>query len=196
MSEENLIIDENQETLENTVVAETEESETAEETGTSVHANVRNNQIIDFNSKYLDEDILRVETSEEIYAVWCADKKRVIYKEGEIIINPDYEAEKQAELIEQFNKEFFNTSLGYIRRKVTMKDGSSKDFLTDIVPLLQVGVQIITYSLNGAELTQNTGVTVTEQFITECKQQLFNDFYGISDGQSPVSECETDENEV
>lgn len=196
MSEENLIIDENQETLENTVVAETEESETAEETGTSVHANVRNNQIIDFNSKYLDEDILRVETSEEIYAVWCADKKRVIYKEGEIIINPDYEAEKQAELIEQFNKEFFNTSLGYVRRSVMMKDGSSKDFLTDIVPLLQVGVQIITYSLNGTELTQNTGVTVTEQFITECKQQLFNDFYGISDGQSPVSECETDENEV
>lgn len=196
MSEENLIIDENQETLENTVVAETEESETAEETGTSVHANVRNNQIIDFNSKYLDEDILRVETSEEIYAVWCSDKKRVIYKEGEIIINPDYEAEKQAELIEQFNKEFFNTSLGYVRRSVMMKDGSSKDFLTDIVPLLQVGVQIITYSLNGTELTQNTGVTVTEQFITECKQQLFNDFYGISDGQSPVSECETDENEV
>lgn len=202
MSEENLITDENQETLENTVGAETEETETAEktenaeETGTSVHANVRNNQIIDFNSKYLDEDILRVETSEEIYAVWCSDKKRVIYKEGEIIINPDYEAEKQAELIEQFNKEFFNTSLGYIRRSVMMKDGSSKDFLTDIVPLLQVGVQIITYSLNGTELTQNTGVTVTEQFITECKQQLFNDFYGISDGQSLVSECEADENEV
>ena len=188
MSEENLITDENQETLENTVGAETEETETAEktenaeETGTSVHANVRNNQIIDFNSKYLDEDILRVETSEEIYVAWCADKKRVIYKEGEIIINPDYEAEKQAELIEQFNKEFFNTSLGYIRRKVTMKDGSSKDFLTDIVPLLQAGVQIITYSLNGTELTQNTGVTVTEQFITECKQQLFSDFYGISVG--------------
>lgn len=202
MSEENLITDENQETLENTVGAETEETETAEktenaeETGTSVHANVRNNQIIDFNSKYLDEDILRVETSEELYETWLLDRKKVIYKEGEIIINPDYETEKQVELIEQFNKEFFNTSLGYIRRSVMMKDGSSKDFLTDIVPLLQAGVQIITYSLNGTELTQNTGVTVTEQFITECKQQLFSDFYGISDGQSLVSECEADENEV
>mgnify|MGYP004664302943 CR=1 FL=1 len=196
MSEENLITDENKESLENTVGAETEETETAEETGTSVHANVRNNQILDFNSKYLDEDILRVETSEELYQAWLLDRKKVIYKEGEIILNPNYEAEKQAELIEQFNKEFFNTSLGYVRRKVTMKDGSSKDFLTDIVPLLQAGVQIITYSLNGTELTQNTGVTVTEQFITECKQQLFNDFYGISDGQSPVSECEADENEV
>lgn len=178
MSEKNLITDENKEALEDTVGSEMEETETAEETGIGIHANVRNNQIIDFNSKYLDEDILRVETSEEIYAAWCLDKKKVVYKEGEIIINPDYEAEKQAELIEQFKKEFFNTSLGYVRRKVTMKDGTTKDFLTDIVPLLQVGVQIITYSLNGTELTQNTGVTVTEQFINECKQQLFSDFYG------------------
>ena len=88
--------------------------------------------------------------------------------------------EKQQQEIEQFNNEFFNTSLGYVRRKVKMKDGAFKDFLTDIVPLLQVGVQIITYTLNGTELTQNTGVTVTEQFINECKQQLFADFYGIS----------------
>lgn len=100
---------------------------------------------------------------------------------GEIAEKTEEELKQEAAATraEQFSKEFFNTSLGYIHRKVTMKDGSSKDFLTDIVPLLQVGVQIITYSLNGTELTQNTGVTVTEQFITECKQQLFNDFYGV-----------------
>lgn len=178
MSEENLIIEENQKTLENTIGSETEKTEAAEGKGKGIHANVRNNEIIDFNSKYLDEDILRVETSEEIYEAWCEDKKKVVYKESEIIINPDYETEKQTELIEQFNKEFFYTTLGYVRRKVTMKDGTTKDFLTDIVPLLQVGVQIITYTLNGTELTQNTGVTVTEQFINECKQQVFNDFYG------------------
>lgn len=153
-----------------------------------MHANVRNNKIIDFNSIYLDDDILQVETTEEVYNAWLEDKKKVIYQNGEMILNPNYETEKQAELLEQFNKEFFNTSLGYIRRKVTMKDGTFKDFLTDIVPLLQVGVQIITYSLNGTELTQNTGVAVTEQFINECKQQVFNDFYGISDGQSPENE--------
>lgn len=153
-----------------------------------MHANVRNNEIIDFNSIYLDDDILQVETPEELYNAWLEDRKKVICQSGEVILNPNYETEKQAELLEQFNKEFFNTSLGYIRRKVTMKDGSSKDFLTDIVPLLQVGVQIITYSLNGTELTQNTGVTVTENFINECKQQLFADFYGISDGQNPENE--------
>ena len=66
-------------------------------------------------------------------------------------------AEKQRE---QFAKDFFNTSLGYVRRKVHMKDGSIKDFLTDILPLLQVNVPIITYSIDG---TQNVGVMVTER---------------------------------
>lgn len=86
--------------------------------------------------------------------------------------------EKQTENLKQFNTEFFNTSLGYIRRKVTMKDGTTKDFLSDIVPLLQTGVKIITYSILNGEITQNTNVTVTEEFISECKQQVLKDFYG------------------
>ena len=85
-------------------------------------------------------------------------------------------AEKQQE---QFAKDFFNTSLGYVRRKVHMKDGSIKDFLTDILPLLQENVPIITYNLDG---TQNVGIMVTEQFIQECKQQLMIDFYGALQG--------------
>ena len=81
-------------------------------------------------------------------------------------------AQKQQE---KFAKDFFNTSLGYVSRKVHMKDGTIKDFLSDILPLLQVGVPIITYNIDG---TQNVGVEVTEQFIEECKQQVLIDFYG------------------
>lgn len=81
-------------------------------------------------------------------------------------------AQKQQE---QFARDFFNTSLGYVSRKVHMKDGSVKDFLSDILPLLQVDVPIITYNLDG---TQNVGVLVTAQFIEECKQQVLLDFYG------------------
>lgn len=84
------------------------------------------------------------------------------------------EEEKQAEEDAEFNKQFFNTSLGYVRRSVTMKDGSKKDFLTDILPLLQVGVPVLTYT---RELEQSK-VLVTEKFINECKQQLLTDFYG------------------
>lgn len=87
-------------------------------------------------------------------------------------LTPEEVAQKQEE---EFKKDFFNTSLGYVRRKVHMKDGSVKDFLSDILPLLQVDVPIITYNTDG---TQNVGVSVTEQFIEECKQQVLIDFYG------------------
>ena len=87
-------------------------------------------------------------------------------------------AQKQQE---QFSKEFFNTSLGYVSRKVHMKDGSIRDFLTNILPLLQVDVPIITYNLDG---TQNVGVLVTQQFIDECKQQVLLDFYGALKNES------------
>ena len=76
---------------------------------------------------------------------------------------------------EEFQREFFQTSLGYVRRKVSMQTGEIKDFLTDIVPRLRTGVPIITYNIDG---TQNTNVIVTEQFINECDNQLLQDFYG------------------
>lgn len=58
-------------------------------------ANIRNNEIIDFNSKYLDEDITRVEVSEEIYNAYLEDRNKVICKEGQVVINPNYEQEQE-----------------------------------------------------------------------------------------------------
>lgn len=60
-------------------------------------ANIRNNEIIDFNSQYLDEDIIRVVTTEDIYLMYQQDKNKVIYKDGEIILNPNYEEQKKEE---------------------------------------------------------------------------------------------------
>ena len=57
------------------------------------HANIRNNQIIDFNSFYLDEDITRVEVSEEVYNAYLEDKDKVVYQDGKVLINPNYEEE-------------------------------------------------------------------------------------------------------
>jgi len=76
---------------------------------------------------------------------------------------------------EQRAKEFFNTSLGYIKRKVSMLTGETRDFLFDIKPTLAVGVPIITYNLDG---TQNTNVLVTKEFLDECDKQIYKDFYG------------------
>lgn len=75
---------------------------------------------------------------------------------------------------EQFLKEFFNTSLGYVRRKVSMQTGETKDFLADILPILQVGIPILTYTEDG----EQNKVLVTEEFLDECKQQVIKDFYG------------------
>lgn len=89
------------------------------------------------------------------------------------------EAEERIRQEEQqeFNRKFFNTSLGYVSRDVHMLNGDVKDFLTDILPLLQEGVEIYTYTAN----KEQRKVAVTEQFIGECKQQLLADFYGNQD---------------
>ena len=103
------------------------------------------------------------------------DELYYIFQNGQLIVNPNYEEDKKAKEEALFNAEFFNTSLGYVRRKVTMKDGTTRDFLADILALLQPGVQILTYT---KDLKQRQ-VSVTEQFINECKQQMLVDFYGV-----------------
>ena len=90
----------------------------------------------------------------------------------------------------QFEKEFFNTDLGWIRRKVTMKDGSIKDFLADLLLSIKAGielgqnVEIITYktpdftkefSLEYLESLQEIK-SATPDFITECLLQTVQDF--------------------
>ena len=87
-----------------------------------------------------------------------------------------------------FKREFFQTSLGWIRRKVTMADGSHKDFLSDLLPAITAavqsgqGVNIIAYSEPDytQEVTDWTEyqsiVQPTAQFIQECLLQLGNDF--------------------
>lgn len=93
----------------------------------------------------------------------------------------------------EFLKEFFLTSLGYIRRSVTMADGGKKDFLSDLLPIISMGVQggqnvkIIAYNLPDftSDITDWTQYqhyeTVTPQFIQECFLQLSNDFIPISE---------------
>ncbi len=89
---------------------------------------------------------------------------------------------------EQFNKDFFKTSLGYVRRKVSMATGETKDFLSDLLPTISMGVQmgqpvqIITYKEPDFTTDEVDWVslqeikTVTAEFVQECFLQLSNDF--------------------
>ena len=127
-----------------------------------------------------------IEISEDIYN----NSDMYIWQDGELVVNPNYEAEQAAKRSQEFNKQFFNTSLGYIRRKVTMANGEIKDFLTDLLPSIAMGVQfqkpvtVITYKEPDftEEITDWTKYQeikqVTSQFIDECFEQLNNDFVG------------------
>ena len=75
---------------------------------------------------------------------------------------------------EEFEYDFFHTSLGYIKRDANMRNGETKDFLTVILPRLKIGSLITTYNQDGSE---NTNVAVTEEFLNECDKQLIKDFY-------------------
>lgn len=115
--------------------------------------------------------------------------------DGEVIDNTEEYEKEQIKLKEaQFNKDFFNTSLGYIRRKVSMATGETKDFLSDLLPIISMGVNmgqevtIIAYSKPDftKELTKEyleslqTVQNVTVQFVQECFLQLSNDFVPMS----------------
>ncbi len=115
-----------------------------------------------------------------------------VVTEKRLIINPNYEDEQAAKREADFNKAFFNTSLGYIRRSVTMADGSKKDFLSDLLLSIKAGleqglnVKILAYDKPpfDEDVTDWTEYqkqeVVTPQFIQECLLQLSADFGAIN----------------
>lgn len=111
---------------------------------------------------------------EETETALFALEENEILVDGEPQVDPDYEEKQKQEQEKEFNRKFFNTSLGYVSRDVHMKNGTVKDFLTDILPLLKEGIPVITYT---RQLEQHT-IPATAQFIEECGQQLMADFYG------------------
>lgn len=122
---------------------------------------------------------------------FLADTDKYTVKNGVFVkrTQEEYEEIKKEKRQAQFNKEFFSTSLGYVRRTVSMQfTGEKKDFLSDLLPTISIGVsagqtvRIITYTQPSFDEDvedwtqyQNT-VTVTPQFIQECFLQLQADF--------------------
>ena len=86
---------------------------------------------------------------------------------------------------------FFQTSLGWVRKKATMKDGSVDNFLTDDLPLLAIAFEkgaeakVIVYAT--PDFTQEIDilalqsyVDVTPQFIMECLLEKQNEFRSLT----------------
>ena len=130
-------------------------------------------EIIGYEEKEVDDytkpimiEVVDPETGETILVQKSHQETRTkIVEKLEIVDNP-----------ENFQRNFFNTSLGYVRRKPYVKGtGEYKDFLSDMLAGMEIGQPIITYTEN---MEQNI-VTVTQEFLDECVAQFNKDFYGV-----------------
>jgi hypothetical protein len=143
--------------------------------------------------KLLDINVNVVEVTKEIYDLFNRDREAVIYdsENNEVIENPSYDEILAHRREEEFNQAFFETSVGYIRRKATMKDGfTQKDFISDLLPLMEgtPGVPIIVYEKPDftQEVTEEVLIGLqkivqsTPELIQECKNQAIIDFYGYN----------------
>ena len=140
------------------------------------------------------EGFINVEVSQGVYDDFILHPDKYIYSDGNIIIDPDYEQKQIEKREKEFKKEFFLTSLGWIRRKPTLADGTEDDFLNNDLPLLAIGLMTgsnpilpIAYQLPdfSHELTteymeslQIKNQIITQQFIAECSQIKMKDFTG------------------
>lgn len=145
----------------------------------------------DFIVEYNHKHGMLIEETEDgtLYAL----EKNEIMVNGAAEINPNYEEELSAQRENLFNREFFQTSLGWIRRQVNMKDGSKKDFLSDLLLQIKAGlelgqsVEIITYKqpdfsedINEAYMqTLQEKKTATLEFVKECLMRTVSDFNGV-----------------
>ena len=150
-------------------------------------------QRADFIVEYNHNQNLRIEETEE--AIYALEENEMMGEENGIpipVVNPAYLEQKASEREENFEREFFSTSLGWIRRKVNMKDGSIRDFLADLLLPIKAGlelgqkVEIITYKTPDFTQEQTAEYIIslqerkeaTAEFIQECLMQTVMEFGG------------------
>ncbi len=158
---------------------------------------IKDNNIYDYADYEYSNDCL----STEVCTLKSFEENRELFiiKDGQIAFAENTEEIQAQKRKKEFEKAFFLTSLGWIRRKVTMKDGTIRDFLSDLLLPIRSGmemgqnVEIITYktpdfskdmSLEYMESLQENKYS-TMQFIQECLFQTVKDFRGaeeVTDG--------------
>ena len=125
---------------------------------------------------------------------------KYVIENGQIVIPQNIDEILSAKRQKQFEKAFFFTSLGWIRRKVAMQDGTAKDFLADLLLPIKAGmelgqnIEIITYNTPdySKELTPEYLKSLqlikfaTSDFIQECLFQTVKDFRGDLGGTNGI----------
>lgn len=117
----------------------------------------------------------------------------------DITTTDEYKQKEANEREAYFKVNFFETSLGWIRKTVNMKDGNTKDFLFDCFPLLRAMItqnglmanSFLYYDLPDftKDLTQEYMITLQHAnpaldltaattFANECSAQIVKEFWG------------------
>lgn len=159
-----------------------------------MYLSYQNNKIVGYTEQPQDLTIYNLDK-----VVFTEDE--YVLDGEEYVLKDEAWEEKQAQARKEvFTKDFFQTSLGYVRRKVSMATGETKDFLSDLLPTISMGVQmgqpvsIITYKEPDFTTDEIDWValqevkTVTAQFVQECFLQLSNDFKPVEPEQPEEQE--------
>ena len=149
---------------------------------------IRDGKVYDYANYKYEEDCLSTElcTMREFET----NRENYTIENGQIEVIPNLEEKLAQKRKTKFEKEFFNTSLGWIRRKVTMADGSEKEFLADLLLPIKAGldfgreIQIITYRTPDFNVdmtkeymqTLQERKTATPEFVEECLIRTVMDF--------------------
>lgn len=155
------------------------------------YLNVQNNKIISASNQPINKGPIKsYSVEEQVYYDFLKHEEKYMVENNKIIVNPEFEVEQTKLREEEFKTQFFNTSLGYIRRKVTMANGDTKDFLTDLLPSISLGIQlkqpVLIISYKEPDFTKDVEnwkqyqeiKQATPQFTQECFLQLNKDFVG------------------
>ena len=149
---------------------------------------IRDNKIYDFaDFKYAD-DCLSTELCN--MKEYSENKELYVIENGELVKVPNPQEVIYQKNKAEFEKGFFQTSLGWIRRNVRMKDGSVRDFLADLLIPIKAGmesgneVKIITYNKPDFYIKPDDEYMKSLQeikianpeFIQECLLQTVQDF--------------------
>lgn len=168
-----------------------------------IYFDKKHNTYLD-KSQIAEEDIV-FSCEDSVWGDFNNNPDKYVWKNDKLIVRPEWEEEQAQAGEDAFNQEFFLTSLGYIRRKVAMANGETKDFLSDLLPTIAMGsqlgqaVSILCY--NKPDFTQEVinweeyqhAEVATPQFIQECFMQLSLDFTGV---QNPPNEMGEDPEET
>lgn len=71
--------------------------------------------IVSYQEKGVYYPIIKIEVSDEIYQAYLEDIRKVIYQDGQVVFNPEYEEIKANERRTEFESKFLLTSKGNYR---------------------------------------------------------------------------------